>query len=62
MPIDQEKNIMLKEMWRLDEKDKRGEKLTMEEKSFWNNNLKEIQQYYLSMDNYWHFNFLKNQL
>jgi len=60
MPIDQELNKKLKEMWRLDEKDKSGERLTHEERIFWKNNSKMICNYYKDQYNYWYFNSLKN--
>lgn len=56
----QVKDTILKEMWRLDEKDKAGEKLTHEELIFWKNNIKIICTYYLEKYDYWYFNSLKN--
>jgi hypothetical protein len=49
MPIDQELNKILKEMWSLDEK----ENLNDSEKEFYNNNLDTIKNYYFTNNKYW---------
>lgn len=49
MPIDQELNKVLKEMWALDEK----ENLNDSEKDFYNNNLDKIKNYYFKNNRYW---------
>ena len=53
MPIDQQLNVILKEMWRIDEKDSRGEALSPEERSFYNEHLGAIARYYRENDSYW---------
>jgi hypothetical protein len=48
----------LKEMWRLDEKDKKGEKFTHEESIYYRNHQKVICQYYQQNYDYWYYNVL----
>lgn len=52
MPIDQNLNKILKEMWRLDEK-LAAEDLSIEEKEFFNTHLETIMKYYESSSAYW---------
>lgn len=49
MPIDQELNTLLKEMWRLQEE----ETLTEEEIDFYNTHLDIIKNYYQDNNQYW---------
>lgn len=53
MPIDKELNLILKEMWRLDEKRKANESFTSEENSFYEHNINTIVVYYESNARYW---------
>ncbi len=53
MALDEDLNKILKEMWKLDEKLLSGSFLAEEEKNFYNQNLKTIQEYYLKNSKYW---------
>ncbi len=53
MPINQERNIILKELWRIDEKFLSGEPLETNEKEFFNTNLQTIKDYYREFAEYW---------
>lgn len=53
MPINQERNIILKELWRIDEKLLSGELLETNEKEFFNTNLQTIKDYYREFAEYW---------
>ena len=53
MPVDPNLNVILKEMWRLDEKISAGEALTREELAFYHNNLQTIVDYYQKNNEYW---------
>jgi hypothetical protein len=53
MPINQEKNLKLKEVWRIDEKFLAGEKLDADEVEFFNQNLQLIKDYYQDYAEYW---------
>lgn len=53
MPINQEKNLKLKEVWRIDEKFLSGEKLDADELEFFNENLQLIKDYYRDYAEYW---------
>lgn len=53
MPINQEKNLKLKEVWRIDEKFLAGEKLDADEVEFFNQNLQLIKNYYRDYAEYW---------
>lgn len=53
MPINQELNKTLKEMWRLDEKMEREEVLSPSEQDFFNQHLSVIQEYYHAKHIYW---------
>jgi hypothetical protein len=48
-----ELNIVLKEMWRLDEKLSAGEQLSTEEDQFFADNLQVISDYYKKNCRYW---------
>lgn len=51
--LDQNLNLILKEMWRLDEKASRGEALTPEESDFYDAHLGDISRYYEKNSRYW---------
>jgi hypothetical protein len=53
MPIDQETNNKLKEMWRLDKLIMEGNLLTDEERLYYNKNMHVIQQHYSKNHEYW---------
>jgi hypothetical protein len=53
MPINQELNLILKEVWRIDEKLTSNEQLTETEKEFYNTHLETIQNYYAENNDYW---------
>jgi len=53
MPINQELNLILKEVWRIDEKITANEELTDTEKKFYNTHLETIQNYYIEHSAYW---------
>lgn len=53
MSLDQDLNKILKEMWRLDENLIEGVELNEDEKVFYANNLKVIQDYYEKNFKYW---------
>ena len=53
MPIDQNLNILLKEVWRIDNKIMKKEELTEKEKSFYNEHLPIIKDYYVENYIYW---------
>lgn len=53
MPINQELNLKLKEMWRIDEKLASGGVLNDEERIFYNTYLLVIQNYYREMNDHW---------
>ena len=53
MPIDENLNKILKEMWRLDNKLMKKEVLEMSEVSFYNENLPIIKNYYLENHIHW---------
>ncbi len=50
---DESLNKILKEMWRLDEKNSLGGELHEDEKSFWNAHLHIIKEYYAKNQSYW---------
>jgi hypothetical protein len=53
MPIDENLNRILKEMWRLDNKLMKHETLEPDEVKFYNQNLKIIKDYYWENNIYW---------
>lgn len=53
MPIDQEINKVLKEMWRLNENLSSGISLSQSEIIFYNSHLKDIKEYYSKNNDYW---------
>ena len=53
MPIDQNLNLLLKEVWRIDNKVMKKEELTDQEKSFYNEHLSIIKDYYVENYIYW---------
>ncbi len=53
MPIDESLNKILKEIWRIDEKNSNNQDLNAEEKEFFNQNLYVIQKYYDDNKDYW---------
>ncbi len=53
MPIDENLNKILKEMWRLDNKLMKKEPLEMSEVKFYNANLEIIQSYYWENNIHW---------
>lgn len=53
MPIDENLNKILKEMWRLDNKLMKKEELEPSEISFYNENLEIIQSYYWENNIHW---------
>ena len=53
MPVEQNLNKILKEMWRIDEVLISGKSITDTEKEFFNNNLPTIKNYYESNNKYW---------
>jgi len=53
MPIDQELNKILKEMWRLNEEINSGNNLTESEINFYNIHLEDIKKYYSKNNKHW---------
>ena len=53
MPIDENLNKLLKEVWRIDNKIMKKEKLTEQETSFYNEHLPIIKDYYVENYIYW---------
>lgn len=53
MPIDVKLNLILKEMWRLNEKEKNKEPLNNNEKQFYDAHLQTIRDYYRSNAKHW---------
>ena len=53
MPIDENLNKILKEMWRLDNKQMKKEPLEMSEVQFYNAHLEIIQEYYWENNIHW---------
>ena len=53
MPINQELNLILKEVWRIDEKLTAKENLTDSEREFYNKYLETIKNYYINHGEYW---------
>ncbi len=53
MPIDENLNRILKEMWRLDNKLMKKESLEVSETRFYNDNLKIIKDYYWENNIHW---------
>ncbi len=53
MPIDQNLNTLLKEMWRIDNKLMKKEPLELSEISFYNENLEIIKNYYWENNIHW---------
>jgi hypothetical protein len=53
MPVEESLNKILKEMWRLDEKESAGVALDDAEKDFYIQNLHVIQEYYEKNTSYW---------
>ncbi len=53
MPIDENLNKILKEMWRLDNKVMKKEPLEVSETKFYNENLKIIKDYYWENNIHW---------
>ena len=53
MALDEELNKILKEVWRIDEKNVKGENLLPEEMEFYNKNLPTIKSYYTDQYLYW---------
>ena len=53
MPIDENLNKILKEMWRLDNKLMKKESLEISETRFYNENLKIIKDYYWENNIHW---------
>lgn len=53
MPIDENLNVLLKEVWRIDNKIMKKEELTDKEKSFYNEHLPIIKDYYVENYIYW---------
>lgn len=53
MAIDKELNIILKEMWRLDDKLKAGESFVIDESLFYALHIRTITAYYESNARYW---------
>ena len=53
MALDHELNMLLKEMWRLDEKTLGGQVLDEKESEFYATHLETIKKYYTSNSDYW---------
>ena len=53
MPIDENLNKILKEMWRIDNKLMKKEELEATERSFYNSNLDIIKSYYWENNIHW---------
>jgi len=53
MAINQELNVILKQMWQLEEKIKANNTLSDTEKNFYNQHLIHIKNYYSDNKNYW---------
>ena len=53
MPIDENLNHLLKEVWRIDNKIMKKEELTEKETSFYNEHLPIIKDYYVENYIYW---------
>lgn len=53
MPIDENLNLILKEMWRIDNKLMKKEALGEDEIKFYNQNLSVIKDYYWENNIYW---------
>lgn len=53
MAINEELNKILKEMWRIDEKNIGGESISSEESDFYKNHLSIIKNYYHEQYLYW---------
>lgn len=53
MAQDKELNVLIKEMWRIDEKMKEGETLTEVEQDFFEKHLATIASYYHANNKYW---------
>lgn len=53
MPINQDLNTILKQMWQIDERICSGETISEVEKNFFNDHLSVIQKYYEEKNTYW---------
>lgn len=53
MPLNEQLNKVLKEMWRIDEKAINGESVSLEESEFYKNYLSTIKNYYHEQYLYW---------
>lgn len=53
MPFNHERNVILKEVWRIDEKLNVNEQISDNEKEFYNKNLETIKNYYAENNSYW---------
>lgn len=53
MSLNEQLNIILKEMWRLEEKNIAGSQLDTTEKDFYNTHISDIKDYYSKNNSYW---------